>query len=308
MMGKQTEEKRFQNSLDKALSLQEQIDMDLDWMEGIPVVSMVQRTEVLVAQRKKKKEVRQVQESEVRKQRTQVEQRQKEQVQEGHVHREEQLGEVKHYVVVDWMAGTQSLGKAVRLMQKRWKKKKVANKIHYVGVDKMRHVYSAITGGWVENIEADLMTTSPAQLWEAVQEEVWRRLKTKVKLTPLLVGMSPCCRTFSRTDSMNVEKGNHYRLHGREHPDRPPRDNTSEKGKMARRADKMVQVGHKVAKWAEEQGAAWYMENPVGWHADHTRYSGRRGERGRGGSRERRFITAHTCTCITNPRISGPAC
>ena len=62
---------------------------------------------------------------------------------------------------------------------------------------------------------------------------------------------------------MNVKKGNHYRLHGKEHPDRPPKDNTSEKGKMAHRTDKMVQVGHKVAKWAEEQGAAWYMENPV---------------------------------------------
>ena len=55
-----------------------------------------------------------------------------------------------------------------------------------------------------------------------------------------------------------------YRLHGPLHPDQPPKDKYSTKGREAHAADGMVKQAHKMARWAEQKKAAWYMENPVG--------------------------------------------
>ena len=68
---------------------------------------------------------------------------------------------------------------------------------------------------------------------------------------------------------MNVAKGNNYRLHGKAdvRGTRPPKDSTSDKGKIAHEADLMVQRGIQLASYlANCQSAhmSLYMENPVG--------------------------------------------
>ena len=35
----------------------------------------------------------------------------------------------------------------------------------------------------------------------------------KVEMAVVALTMSPCCKTFSRADSSNTERGHHYRLH-----------------------------------------------------------------------------------------------
>ena len=100
-----------------------------------------------------------------------------------------------------------------------------------------------------------------------------------VKVELLLLAMSPCCKTFSKVDSSNTTRGHNYRLHGEDHPDRPPKDNHSEKGIEAHKADEMVMQGIEFAIWMVNsqpipgQGAALYMENPVGslWRRPYMR-------------------------------------
>ena len=67
-----------------------------------------------------------------------------------------------------------------------------------------------------------------------------------MELHLLLLGMSPCCKTFTRIDSMNMDKGTNYRLHGPLHPDRPPKDRYSTKGREAHAADRMVKQEQSV--------------------------------------------------------------
>ena len=114
-----------------------------------------------------------------------------------------------------------------------------------------------------------------------------------VKVELLLLAMSPCCKTFSKADSSNVTRGHNYRLHGEENPDRPPRDSHSEKGIEAIEADDMVMCGIDFAIWMVNsqpipgQGAAFYMENPVGslWRRPYMRIweeTGMHGDEARG--------------------------
>ena len=118
------------------------------------------------------------------------------------------------------MSCTQSLRKAVQKMPG----------VEYVGLDIQEWVFSHSMRGWVRNVPIDLTRIEPALLWATVEQEIQHRRQAMVKVELLLLAMSPCCKTFSKADSSNVTRGHNYRLHGDENPDRPPRDNHSEKG------------------------------------------------------------------------------
>ena len=125
----------------------------------------------------------------------------------------------------------------------------------------------------------DLLELTPDMLWQLVCDEVYRRVGEAVEVQVLLLAMSPCCKTFSKADSSNTSRGHNYRLHGLAHPERPPKETTSEKGKEAMKADEMVQQGIEVARWMQAAMARpdWemqvYMENPVGslWRRPYIR-------------------------------------
>ena len=156
-------------------------------------------------------------------------------------------------VVVDYMACTQSLRAAVP---------EGAISLPY---DIQEWVYSSKMKKWVQNIQVDLMSLTGSQLWEKIQEDVAKMYGTQVQIGKIFLAMSPCCRTFSKADSSNVTRDNHYRLHDKDHPTKPPRDTTTRKGRMAHKADRMVKWAIRVVRYfVAKHGALFYMENPVG--------------------------------------------
>ena len=156
-------------------------------------------------------------------------------------------------LVVDWMSCTQSL------------RASGGKEVMYLPYDKQEWVFSSKLRRWVRNIPVDLMKLSGPQLWDRVQADVRRRYGKGVTIGKVFLAMSPCCKTFSKVDSTNVSRGNHYRLSDTEHPLRPPKDSTSEKGLQAHAADRMVKHGITVAKFFVAMlQATFYMENPVG--------------------------------------------
>ena len=155
-------------------------------------------------------------------------------------------------VVIDWMAGTQSLRAAV------------PRGVLYLPFDMQAHMYS-VHGEWVTNIAVDLSLVTGVQLWAMVLAQIRQRFRSQVTVGKVLLAMSPCCKTFSKADSTNISRGNHYRLSGADHPSRPPRDTTTAKGKLAHKADQMVKRGIAVAEYFDTVlSAMFYMENPVG--------------------------------------------
>ena len=140
----------------------------------------------------------------------------------------------------------------------------------YIGLDIQEWVFSHAMKGWVRNVQVDLMRVGARELWDIVCDEVRRRVGPQVEVVLRLRAMSPCCKTFSKADSSNTTRGNNYRLHGKDFPERPPKDEYSDKGKEAHAADAMVLKGIALAKWAKVnlkqpgKTVAIYMENPVG--------------------------------------------
>ena len=182
-------------------------------------------------------------------------------------------------VVLDWMSGTQSLKRTMKDLNEGDLRamsggaagnKREHKGIVYVGLDSQRMVFSHAMQGWVRNLKVDLMDMTYEGILRRVQRELDKAAKRPVAMTVVLLAMSPCCRTFSKVDSVNGPRGEHYRLHGTAHPTRPPRDNTSKKGKLAHMADAMVQPGIQVATEAHTRGS------PSTWR---TQWGRRRGGR-----------------------------
>ena len=171
------------------------------------------------------------------------------------------------YVVVDRFSGSRSLEVKVKALRR-----KLRVRLHYVGFDIQEHVYSHAQKKWVRNTVVDLMRVPMGALWRKAQVEVRNRTNTKADLQLLLVATSPCCKTFSKTDSINVKRGSNYRLHLASTPHRPPRDSTSEKGRAAMEADVMVNGEIRMARWCAHKGVHMYMENPVGslWRREYV--------------------------------------
>ena len=93
------------------------------------------------------------------------------------------------------MAGSQSLGRAV------------GKDMMYIGYDIQEDVYSGTERRWVKNEVLDLAVTSPQALLEDVKRVVRERLGwpagCEVQVQVVLLGMSPCCKTFSKADNSN---------------------------------------------------------------------------------------------------------
>ena len=165
----------------------------------------------------------------------------------------------RYNVVVDWMAGSQSLRKAVSRERR----------LLYVPLDWQEWVYSRAMRGWVQNVVIDLCSATPQVVWATVLEVV-RGMVGHIhsqQVQIVLLAMSPDCTTFSKADSSNVAEGHNYRLHDRNNPHRPPKDNHSAKGKKAHEADEMVKTAIRLVRhlWSEgHQDMPIYMENPVG--------------------------------------------
>ena len=120
---------------------------------------------------------------------------------------DEHSGQRKVQVVVDWMAGTQSLRSAV------------PRGVLYIPFDWQEWVYS-LERNWSQNIVVDLSQVGGQQMWDLVQAEVRVRCGRGAEVGSLSLAMSPCCRTFSRADSSNTTRGHNYRLFGLDHPTR----------------------------------------------------------------------------------------
>ena len=67
-------------------------------------------------------------------------------------------------VVLDWMAGTQSLRATVEQLED----------IMYIGLDIQEWVFSQAMGGWVQNLRVDLETTSYEEVWQ--MELLWSKI------------------------------------------------------------------------------------------------------------------------------------
>ena len=80
----------------------------------------------------------------------------------------------------------------------------------------------------MRNEVVNLMKVTPEELEQRTVEVVRSRCGEEVEVLVQLLGLSPCCKTFSKTDSSNQSRGHHYRDH--RHPHRPPKDRTSVKG------------------------------------------------------------------------------
>jgi hypothetical protein len=164
-------------------------------------------------------------------------------------------------VVVDWMAGSQSLRKAVQKERR----------LIYMPLDWQEWVYSRAMKGWVQNVVVDLCSATPQEVWAKVLEFVRDRVGQvhSQQIQVALLAMSPDCTTFSKADSSNVTKGHNYRLHDKGHPNRPPKDDYSLKGKKAHLADEMVMKAIELVRfmWTNRLGGREdmpvYMENPV---------------------------------------------
>ena len=183
---------------------------------------------------------------------------------------------------MDWMAGSQSLKKAVRDLDKASILKlsegaglpaRHHTGIVYLGLDKQEWWWSHSLMGWVRNIPVDLMAMSYGQIVAKVQGLLNQAAGRQLDMTVVMLAMSPCCKAFSRADSSNTTRGNNYRLHGEGSWHRPPKDKVSWKGLEAHKADKMVQQGIRVAQGgAQDRGAVLHGE-PSGvsqWPGGHS--------------------------------------
>ena len=139
-----------------------------------------------------------------------------------------------------------------------------------MGLDSSEWVFSNAMNRLVRNVHVDLTQLTLTQMIEKAEEDMSRSTCRKVILSVGLLAMTPCCRTFSKTDSCNVSRDNNFRLHGPGNPERDPKDgglgaiDGSPKGQEAIDADRMVRHGIRVAKEAHSMGIPFYMENPVG--------------------------------------------
>ena len=158
------------------------------------------------------------------------------------------------WVVVDWMAGSQSLKSAVE---------KECPWAVYVPLDIKKKVFSVRENKWLLSVQIDLEAATTTQVWQRVQEEAWHKTQQRTKVKLLLLAMSPCCKTYSRANTCNVRRGCHYRDYTDKF--RRPRKRTTKWGRLAAQADRQVQLAIRMADWAETVlGAPYYLENPVG--------------------------------------------
>lgn len=223
------------------------------------------------------------------------------------------------HVVVDWMAGSQSLHKAAEHYERQQ---------HYVGLDRQEWVYSQAMQGWVRNLKVNLAITwneaGREKVCDMVQQEVEDREGRRVKLLWDLLGLSPDCTTFTPTDSSNITRGNNYRGHS--DPERRAIPWEGPKGQLATLADQMVYLAICFVDHALRRNLNmghtmhFYMENPVGGLARRpymVRWERRDSFTGRRGlscthhrsprSRSSRCTTVPTTTSATSRRISGRA-
>ena len=154
-------------------------------------------------------------------------------------------------VVLDFGAGTQAGRREVE--RRGWL---------YVPLDREEWVWSQLEGGWVQNVVKDLRGLEVDRAWESVQEVVLEKLGLHLggQLGRVVLWMSPPCRTFSRMDAVNVGRKENYRDHGVWC--RPPV--RGKRGALAREHDALVERWLAVAERWREQGAVWFLENPVG--------------------------------------------
>ena len=161
-------------------------------------------------------------------------------------------------VVVDFGAGTQC---ARVLLQ--------AGDL-YVPLDTVRWVYSRKEGMMVENLVMDLSLGRAEDRWSQIRVLVLEQLGVDLGAQPsssVLLWMSPPCKTFSRADSSNRNRGCGYRDHRHRSGTRPPmrvKGRLTVHGKLAAAHDRMVALWLEVAWVWQLRGARWAMENPVG--------------------------------------------
>ena len=135
----------------------------------------------------------------------------------------------------------------------------------YVPMDIEEWVYSARTRTWVQNIACDFLENTAEEVTAKIQGALQERYTEEIQVVVAAVWASPDCRTFSKADSSNRNKGCGYRDHQKE--SRPPLQPASTKwGLRAREADKLVKAVLLLIKAWDTRwpGLAWVLENPVG--------------------------------------------
>ena len=90
----------------------------------------------------------------------------------------------------------------------------------YVPMDIEEWVYSARTRTWVQNIVCDFLENTAEEVTAKIQGALQEWYTEEIQVVVAAVWASPDCRTFSRADSSNRNKGWGYRDHQEE--SRPP--------------------------------------------------------------------------------------
>ena len=159
-------------------------------------------------------------------------------------------------VAVGWMAGAHSEEAAV-----------MEQGMHYVGIDARESVFSPVTNSWVRNINLDLATLSPQQVWEQVAQRAREETGHTGKIVARWLVCGPCCTTYSKRGTTNNSKGTGYRKNNIS--TKPPVDRTSKWGIAAMEADNMVKRMQSFIQWMSTQNWeglfwGWVVENPEG--------------------------------------------
>ncbi len=159
-------------------------------------------------------------------------------------------------VAIDWMSCTQSLRKAVQQHPE----------LCYIPLDKQEWVFSQAMEGWVQNILVDLETTTCDEI---IMGEGGSNCEGEDS-EPSSRGEGDAAGDVARLQDLHEDRQlqHHQGQQLQAHPDRPPRDDHSEKGLAAHRADSMVKKAVQFYRYLKKlhhgEVVPVYLENPVG--------------------------------------------
>lgn len=162
-------------------------------------------------------------------------------------------------VGIDFGAGTQSARPMMESLG-----------LLYIPLDLKQLVYCKEKGGYVRNICMDMAMQRHGihEIWRQIRKKAENVYNVKIAQcigTVKIIWMSPPCRTFSRADAINRERGFGYRDH--QNITRPPLQGKDTRyGSLARSDDQLVIYWVQIALlWSRASpDCFWFMENPVG--------------------------------------------
>ena len=138
----------------------------------------------------------------------------------------------------------------------------------YIGLDLVSEIYSSVLGRWVRCVECDVDGLDAESLGILVRQHLDSHGYRGTSYNIVHIGASPVCKSFSRADSCNRERGCGYRDH--RDAERPPltvaKGGSVIKCALAVAADKSVQHLAELLLdvCSRYTGCTYHVENPFG--------------------------------------------